>query len=159
MFAEQIFMQEIFHYAKLPTDFNERMKKLLGSEYYSFLSEYNNPPVRGLRVNVLRCEPTAFAAMSHFNLRRTPFAPEGFVVSGKVSGRHPYHHAGLFYFQEPSAMSVVTALDVHPGMRVLDLCAAPGGKSTQAGAQLHGEGLIVCNEIISSPRLGTTFKY
>ncbi|HEX2938537.1 MAG TPA: RsmF rRNA methyltransferase first C-terminal domain-containing protein [Ruminiclostridium sp.] len=134
----------------LPAAFLERMKSLPGFDFDSFIKAYEEPPFRGLRVNTLKCGVERFLNISPFQLSKVPFAEEGFYVGTEASGRHPLHHAGAFYFQEPSAMTAVTALDVKPGMRVLDLCAAPGGKSTQAAATLRGEGFILCNEVVPS---------
>lgn len=132
---------------QLPPAFLKRMQMLLASEYDAFLNEYEKPPRRGLRANLLKCGPEELKAAG-IALRPTPFCPEGFYLEGEVGGRHPWHHAGLFYLQEPSAMCVVQALRPEPGMRVLDLCAAPGGKSTQIAARLRGEGLLWSNEIV-----------
>lgn len=134
----------------LPTAFIDRMKALPGFDSDAFFACYSKPPYRGLRVNTLKCEPERFFEISPFDLKKAPFSEDGFYVGSEVSGRHPWHHAGVFYLQEPSAMSAVTALDVRPGMKVLDLCAAPGGKSTQAAARLKGHGFILCNEIVPS---------
>jgi NOL1/NOP2/sun family putative RNA methylase len=136
--------------AVLPEKFIDRMQKLHGFNFDEFIKLYDAPAYRGLRVNKLRCTPEHFADISPFALQKSPFSDDGYYIGDDVSGRHPWHHAGVFYLQEPSAMSAVTALDVHLGMKVLDLCAAPGGKTTQAAAQLLGSGLLVCNEIVSS---------
>lgn len=136
--------------SKLPREFKERMSKLPGFDYGEFIKEYEKTPFRGLRVNTLRCTADEFVNISHFKLKKLPFCDEGFYIGDDVSGKSLLHHAGVFYLQEPSAMSAVTALDVHPGMKVLDLCAAPGGKSTQAAAKLERRGFILCNEIIPS---------
>lgn len=125
------------------------MKNILKTDFDAFIESYSCPSYHGLRVNLLRCGPKEFMRKTNFELKSTPFAGEGFYC-GKLSGRHPWHHAGVFYLQEPSSMSVVSALDPQPGMKILDLCAAPGGKSTMAAARLDGKGLIVCNEIIPS---------
>jgi NOL1/NOP2/sun family putative RNA methylase len=132
----------------LPEAFLSRMRTLPGFDFEAFLRSYDLPPFRGLRVNTLRCDAGHFAGISPFALKKVPFCENGFYIGEEVSGRHPWHHAGVFYLQEPSAMSAVTALGVLPGMRVLDLCAAPGGKSTQIAAALAGKGLLVCNEIV-----------
>lgn len=135
----------------LPAGFAEKFERLPDFDAQGFLRSFEGPALRGLRVNTLKCAPEEFARRAEaegFGLSPVPFAPEGFFVRGACSGRHPWHHAGVFYLQEPSAMSAVTALDVRPGQRVLDLCAAPGGKSTQAAAKLAGEGLLFCNEVV-----------
>lgn len=136
----------------LPEKFIERMRRQLkGEEEFSaFLSSYDRPPHKGLRVNTLKISPSDFSAISPFGLTSVPWEKNGFYVAEEKIGRHPYHFAGLYYSQEPSAMSVVPLLDAQPGDRVLDLCAAPGGKSTQIAQALAGKGLLVCNEIDSS---------
>lgn len=134
----------------LPEEFLTRMQSLSDFDFDEFIKLYDAPAYRGLRVNKIRCSPEHFAEISPFALKKAPFSDDGYYIGDDVSGRHPWHHAGVFYLQEPSAMSAVTALDVRPGMKVLDLCAAPGGKTTQAAAQLLGSGLIICNEIVSS---------
>ncbi len=132
--------------------FLERMQSLLGDEFDAFLQYYNGENFRGLRVNTLKCTAEALQGALPFELKPTPFCPDGFYLPADVSslGNHPLHHAGAFYMQEPSAASAVEMLGVQPGDRVLDLCAAPGGKSTQIGAKLKGEGLLWSNEIVKS---------
>lgn len=134
----------------LPEEFITKMKNLPGFNFEEFIKDYKKPAFRGLRVNRLKCSPEHFKTVSPFKLKEVPFSSDGFYVCSEISGRHPWHHAGAFYMQEPSAMSAVTALDVTPGMKVLDLCAAPGGKSTQIAANLMGQGLLVSNEIVPS---------
>ena len=133
---------------KLPAAFEDRMKKLLGEEYGRYLEAMGTPPRRTVRLNTLKCPPERFAPLAPFARFDLPFDPAGFTLVSSVAGRHPWHHAGLFYFQEASAMAPVAVLDPKPGMRVLDLCAAPGGKSTQIASRLCGEGLLVSNEIV-----------
>lgn len=132
----------------LPPAFFKRMHTLLGSEFDAYLACMETPPRRGLRVNLLKMESDGFYGVEGFRLTGMPFCPEGFYQDGDASGHHPWHHAGAYYLQEPSAMCAARALDVSPGQRVLDLCAAPGGKSTQIAAYLKGRGLLICNEII-----------
>lgn len=133
----------------LPEKFIERMRRQLkGEEEFSaFLSSYDRPAQRGLRINTLKIDPGTFVGISPFSLSPVPWEKNGFYVTEEKIGRHPYHFAGLYYSQEPSAMSVVPLLEVQPGERVLDLCAAPGGKSTQIAQALQGKGLLVSNEI------------
>ncbi|WP_410769655.1 RsmB/NOP family class I SAM-dependent RNA methyltransferase [Fontibacillus sp. BL9] len=133
---------------QLPIAFLNRMKALLGDEYNSFLSSYDKPRYAGIRVNTLKISEDDFRAISPFQLRPIPWCGTGFYVDeGLKPGKHPYYHAGLYYIQEPSAMAPAEVLNVEPGDRVLDLCAAPGGKSTQIAAKLKGEGLLVTNDI------------
>ena len=132
--------------------FLNRMKALLGDEYEAFLQFYNGDNFRGLRVNTLKCTADKLRANLPFSLKPTPFCPDGFYLPREAvsPGNHPLHHAGAFYIQEPSATSAVEMLGVQPGEVVLDLCAAPGGKSTQIGAKLRGKGLLWSNEIVKS---------
>ena len=134
-------------------DFLLRMKSLLGDEFDEFLKFYNSDDfIKGLRVNTLKCSPEKLCSLLDFELKKTPFCDEGFYIPSDVKsiGNNPLHHAGAFYVQEPSATSAVTMLDVREGDYVLDLCAAPGGKSTQIGAKLNGTGLLWSNEIVRS---------
>lgn len=135
----------------LPVEFNENMRTLLGEkDYEAFCQSRTVPPFRGLRCNLLKCGPDVLLSSPELKLRPSPFAAEGFYTLAENPGRHPWHHAGLFYLQEPSAMSAVTAMAPEPGMNVLDLCAAPGGKSTQIAGKMNGKGLLFCNEVSSS---------
>lgn len=127
------------------------MRALLGSEADAFFAALEHSPALGLRVNPLKLRPEHFEHITPWVLEPVPWALFGFrVAEGARPGKHPYHAAGLYYLQEPSAMAVVEALDVRPGMRVLDLAAAPGGKSTQIAGYLDGAGLLVANEVESS---------
>ncbi|MBY0201897.1 RsmB/NOP family class I SAM-dependent RNA methyltransferase [Paenibacillus cucumis (ex Kampfer et al. 2016)] len=135
---------------QLPLDFAERMKRLLGDEFESFIQSYEQSPHAGLRINTLKISMEQFKEIAPFDLRPIPWCETGFYVPhGVKPGLHPYYHAGLYYIQEPSAMAPVEQLNVQPGDRVLDLCAAPGGKSTQIAAKLQGKGVLVTNDIHS----------
>lgn len=132
----------------LPAAFTERMKQMLGEEYEAFIASYEKERSQGLRVNGLKADPAEFARTAPFSLKPVPWAAEGFAYGPEDRpGRHPYHDAGVYYIQEPSAMIAASLLNPQPGEILLDLCAAPGGKSTQAAARLGGEGLLVSNEI------------
>ena len=130
----------------LPEGFAARMRALLGSEYDDFLASFDRPLCTGLRKNPLK---TGFTGdLTRFSLSPVPWCPTGFYDdAASRPGLSPYHAAGLYYLQEPSAMAPAELLDPQPGERVLDLCAAPGGKSTQLAGKLRGQGLLVCNEI------------
>lgn len=131
--------------------FLNRMKSLLGDEFDDYLKYYNSTDsFRGLRVNTLKCSADKLKELVDFELKPTPFCAEGFYIPEAIEsiGNNPLHHAGAFYVQEPSATSAVTMLDVKEGDRVLDLCAAPGGKSTQIAAALKNKGLLWSNEIV-----------
>ena len=143
----------------LPVDFINRMKKQLGQDAPAFFACYEQQPQRGLRVNSLRLSPEKFKAISPWGLVPLDILPEGFVLSTDTTaiGSHPYHLAGMFYLQEPSAMAPIAKANVQPGMSVLDLCAAPGGKSGGLAARMAGEGLLVANELV--PSRAKTLRY
>lgn len=133
----------------LPENFLYRMKNILGDEYTQFLDEYKKEPFKGLRVNTLKCSVEKFKEISGIQLTPSPFSPLSFYIDSDLKlGNSPLHHCGAFYLQEPSASSAVTALDIQPNDKVLDLCSAPGGKSTQIATLLNGTGLIWSNEIV-----------
>lgn len=137
--------------SRLPEGFQRRMRSLLGADYDAFLAGYDRPLSRGLRVNTLKISAERLSALFPLPLATVPFSPDGFAVPPDFkAGADPLHHAGAYYMQEPSAMSAVTVLDPQPGERVLDLCAAPGGKSTQIAAALSGRGLLWSNEYVRS---------
>lgn len=155
----------------LPAAFLERMQRMLGDEYEAFLDGFERENYRALRLNPLKIDLDGVSAAEKYGLScksdtaDTPAYPAahdtGFAHLTKVSwaengyyyeaedqpGKHPFHEAGLYYIQEPSAMAPAELLEVCPGERVLDLCAAPGGKSTLLAEKLKGRGLLVCNEI------------
>ena len=132
--------------------FEARERALLGERYDTLYTPPEAEAARGITVSALRAGPEQLAARADFALEPSPFCGAGFVVKepGFKPGRHPYHHAGVFYSQEPSASSAAPLLGVRPGMRVLDLCAAPGGKSSQLAAALGGRGLLVSNEYVAA---------
>lgn len=130
----------------LPDGFLTRMQQLLGAEADAFAASYDRPRSVGLRLNPLKTDTPP--ALDAFSLVPVPWEKNGFYYDAATRpGLSVYHDAGVYYLQEPSAMAPAGLLDVQPGERVLDLCAAPGGKSTQLAAALRGEGLLVCNEI------------
>ena len=140
-------------YRELPEEFLEKMKQFLGEEYPEYLASYEEEPRSGLRVNTGRLTPEQFLEMAQtadWNLKPVPWTKNGFYYQGERPSRHPWYYAGLYYLQEPSAMSPAAWLPIKPGDRVLDLCAAPGGKATALGAMLNGSGLLVANDISSS---------
>ena len=132
----------------LPQEFVNRMQDMLQEAYPAFVRSYENSKYQALRVNPLKVDKQAFLANAPFTLRPVAWEANGFYYeSDNQPGKHPWHEAGVYYIQEPSAMAPVAYLETQPGEKVLDLCAAPGGKSTQIAAALQGEGLLVCNEI------------
>ena len=128
----------------LPEEFLQRMEQQLGEEYPAFLESLERPRAVALRFNPLKGE----APELPFVLDPVPWEPNGYYYDPQARpGLHPYHEAGVYYLQEASAMSAVALLDPQPGERVCDLCAAPGGKTTQIAGRMQGEGLLLCNEI------------
>ncbi len=133
----------------LPEDFKNKMKNLLKDEYDNFLKGYENENYYSLRINTLKANKEDIIDKNIFNFSPVPWCSTGYYYeSNERPGRHSYHHAGVFYIQEASAMAVVECADIKPGHKVLDLCSAPGGKSTQISTKLCGEGLLLSNEIV-----------
>lgn len=160
----------------LPEKFLERMQNMLGEEYPAFLESLSGKRYRALRLNPLKTRIQEGKEKLPFTLSPVPWTKNGFYYEEeKQPGKHPYHEAGLYYIQEPSAMAPVPCLmeertpaaaiperqEEHvsaaaiperqeepatPG-RVLDLCAAPGGKSTQIAEYMRGRGMLITNEI------------
>ena len=136
-------------YMKLPEKYIEQMKSLLSkADFFAYLNEMEKPSTKGIRFNSLKgISEDKAVSMVEGILEKVPWAEHAYYYSDSARpGNMPLHEAGLYYIQEPSAMSAVTVLDVHPGEKVLDLCAAPGGKSTQIGAKLEGKGILISNE-------------
>lgn len=128
----------------LPVAFLERMKNQLGEEYPAFLASLERPRAVALRFNPLKGTKPNLDFVSD----PVPWEPEGYYYDpDSRPGLHPYHEAGVYYLQEASAMAPVSLLDPQPGERICDLCAAPGGKTTQIAGRMKGEGLLLCNEI------------
>lgn len=133
---------------RLPDEFLGRMQKLLGDEYPAFLDTFELERYYGLRVNTIKISPEEFQAKVPFDLKPIPWVEEGFYYSEEDEpGKHQFHSAGLYYIQEPSAMAPGALLGVQPGEKILDLCAAPGGKATQIGARLQGKGVVIANDL------------
>ena len=135
----------------LPEEFLEEMRDILGSEYEQYLDSFERPAVRGLRVNTLKWTREACMEKLPCRTEKVPWIPNGLFCDGDVRlSKDPYYYGGLYYLQEPSAMTPASLLPVEPGDMVLDLCAAPGGKSTELGARLLGRGMLVANDISHS---------
>lgn len=142
---------------ELPKAFIEEMKELLGEEYPAYLATYERPVRQGLRINLQKLTQEKWEALDPFGCEPVPWIQNGYYMEkeeGEEKGfgpsRHPYYYAGLYYIQEPSAMTPASRLPVKPGERVLDLCAAPGGKATELGCRLAGKGFLVANDISNS---------
>uniref|UniRef100_UPI00402A1E6C RsmB/NOP family class I SAM-dependent RNA methyltransferase n=1 Tax=Agathobacter rectalis TaxID=39491 RepID=UPI00402A1E6C len=137
----------------LPIEFEKKMKAFLGDEWDDFLYSYDNNRFQALRFNTLKVQSPEermriLKTLKISSDKKVSWADEAYYFDENVRpGKHPYHEMGLYYIQEPSAMSAAALLAPKPGMRVLDLCAAPGGKSTQLATYLGDSGLLVSNEI------------
>ncbi|MEE1257147.1 MAG: RsmB/NOP family class I SAM-dependent RNA methyltransferase [Lachnospiraceae bacterium] len=133
---------------KLPQEFEKRMQDMLGEAYPAFLHSYEENKYQALRVNPWKAETQELLEKSSFHLKSVPWELNGYYYeSDDQPGKHPWHEAGVYYIQEPSAMAPAAYLEAKPGEKILDLCAAPGGKTTQIASYMKGEGILVCNEI------------
>ena len=137
---------------KLSEEYLNRMRDLLGEEEFSaYLKSFDEERLYGLRVNTAKVTPEAFPELVSWDLKPVPWIPNGFYYEGtERPAKDPYYYAGLYYLQEPSAMTPAMLLPVKPGDRVLDLCGAPGGKSTELGVKLAGKGVLISNDISNS---------
>lgn len=152
------FMKKNREPGSLPADFKEKMKQLLGEEYEAYLKSFEEPCHNGLRINRLKLDRETWQQISPFSLEPVPWIENGFYYDAddeaseteQRPSKHPYYYGGLYYLQEPSAMTPANLLPVVPGDRILDICAAPGGKSTELGAKLQGKGLLFSNDISNS---------
>ena len=135
----------------LPADFLNRMRTMLGEEYEAFQKSYEEERQYGLRVNTRKISCEEFESICPFPIKKIPWVPNGYFYPSEVRpSLHPYYRAGLYYLQEPSAMTPAACLPVTPGEAVLDLCAAPGGKATELATKLAGQGILVANDISAS---------
>ena len=131
----------------LPETFLRRMQKRLGERFPAFLRVMEEAPCKGVRANPLKLTGAQLAALLPVG-DAVPWEPSGFYCDLEKVGSLPAHHAGLFYSQEPSAMCAAPLLGAKKGERVLDLCAAPGGKTTQLAGAMGGEGVLIANEYV-----------
>lgn len=135
----------------LPENFLNRMQEMLADEYDDFIDSYNRDKYQALRINTLKTTKEKFLNITKFHLSEVEWVDTGFYYEKEdFPGKHPYHEAGVYYIQEPSAMASAEVLQAMPGEKILDLCSAPGGKSTQIASMMKGEGILICNEIIAS---------
>ena len=141
--------------ADLPENFLASMKELLGEEFHDYLDCFSKERISGIRVNTNKISVERFREICPFPIRPIPWIPNGFYYDKEDNpSRHPYYAAGLYYIQEPSAMTPADLLPVEPGDFVCDLCAAPGGKATELGAKLKGKGFLLANDISNSRAKG-----
>lgn len=134
---------------ELPEKFCENMKELLGEEYENYWDSFQEKSYSAIRINTNKITLEQWKKINPFTTVQVPWTDKGFYYDPQkeTPSKHPYYYAGLYYIQEPSAMIPASILPVTPGDKVLDLCAAPGGKATELGAKLQGKGLLVANDI------------
>ena len=135
---------------ELPIKYKERMKALLGAEFDNYVKAFSEEPVRAFRVNTDKISLEDFQKINIFSSEKIPYVQNGFYLNFDKIGNHPYHHAGMIYVQEPGAMAPAECVEIKPDWKILDMCAAPGGKSTQLRNKLSEKGVLVSNEIIPS---------
>lgn len=137
--------------SRLPESYLERMKDMLGNEFQAYLESFGKAAQSGLRINRLKLSVEDYKKISKYELTPVPWIDNGcYVSANEQPAKHPHYYAGLYYLQEPSAMTPANVLPVVPGDRVLDMCAAPGGKSTELASRLQGKGVLVANDISNS---------
>ena len=141
---------------RLPENFEKKMRDLLKEDFDDYIACYEEPRYYGLRVNTNKISVEEFKKICPFEIEPIPWIENGFYYDGEhvTPSKHPYYFAGLYYLQEPSAMTPANRLPVEPGDKVLDVCAAPGGKATELGAKLQGEGVLAANDISNSRAKG-----
>ncbi|MDO5573368.1 MAG: RsmB/NOP family class I SAM-dependent RNA methyltransferase [bacterium] len=140
---------------RLPDTFCKEMKELLDTEYEDYILSFEKPRHYGLRINTTKLSKEQFEQIVPFQVKEIPFISNGFYYQeNDEPAKHPFYYAGLYYLQEPSAMTPAELLPVEQGDCVLDLCAAPGGKATQLAAKLNGTGVLLANDISVSRARG-----
>lgn len=132
----------------LPVAYETRMRALLGEEFDAYAASLAEPNVRAFRVNTDKISLADFESLGVLTGERIPYVENGFYLTEEHIGDHPFHHAGMIYVQEPAAMAPAECIPIQPDWHVLDMCAAPGGKSTQLKNKLGPSGVLVSNEII-----------
>ena len=139
----------------IPEGFKKKMKTVLGDEYPEFISALEGgEAVRGMRANLIKTTPEKLVGDGEFKLEPIPYVENGFILrEERAMGASPYHHAGMIYMQDPGAMASAAALDIQSDWWVADLCAAPGGKSSQIAERLSEGGFLHCEKLraLSAP--------
>ena len=134
----------------IPQQFSDRMRQMPGLDFDAFEAALNTPAVRALRVNTIKTSTERLLPVLPFSLAPLPFTDHAFYAPEDKVGALAAHHAGMFYMQDPGAISTVCAASPQQGLRVIDLCAAPGGKTTQLAAAIGEEGVLVSNEYVTA---------
>ena len=134
----------------LPPLFEERMRKLLGADFENYKAALNEIPIKAFRVNTDKISVEEFEKLEFYTDKKVPYCDNAYYLENQKLGNHPYHHAGMIYIQEPAAMAPAECIDIQPDWNILDMCAAPGGKSSQLKNKLGENGVLVSNEIIHS---------
>ena len=133
---------------RLSEKYLNKMKELLGDEYDDYLNSFNEKRIHSLRVNNAKISNEEFERICPFKIKRIPWIENGYYFDeSDRPSKHPYYYAGLYYLQEPSAMTPANVLPIEKGDIVLDACAAPGGKSLELASKLGDSGLLVSNDI------------
>ena len=137
---------------RLPENFEKKMRDLLKEDFDDYIACYEEPRYYGLRVNTNKISVEEFKKICPFEIEPIPWIENGFYYDGEhvTPSKHPYYFAGLYYLQEPSAMTPANRLPVEPGDKVLDVCAAPGGKATELVGRLQGKGFLLANDLSNS---------
>lgn len=136
---------------RLPEKYLSDMKSLLGDEFDAYIDSFHKPSYHGLRINRLKLTGESFLKLSPFEVKKVPFIDNGFYYDNEINpAKDVYYYAGLYYLQEPSAMLPANRLPIIENDKVLDLCAAPGGKATELAGKLNGTGLLYANDISAS---------
>ncbi len=135
---------------QLPAKYEKRMRALLKADFELYEKAINDEPVRAFRVNTDKIPLEDFEKLNTFSCGKIPYVENGFYLEHDKIGNHPFHHAGMIYVQEPAAMAPAECVEIEPDWTVLDMCAAPGGKSSQIKNKLGEKGVLVSNEIIPS---------
>ncbi len=130
---------------KIPEEFDKKMNKIIPF-YDKFLEELDKDSVKGINVNTTKISTKEFKKIFPYKIKKIPYSDNSFYLEENVKiGNHPYHHAGLFYSQDPGACMPINSINIKEDYKVLDLCSSPGGKSIQV-AQLLKKGFLVSNE-------------
>ncbi len=136
---------------KLPQIYVDRMKELLKDDYQVYIDSFEDKRIYGLRLNNLKTDSDAFLKITDIDLQKVPWIENGYFYNEDIKpAKHPHYFAGLYYIQEPSAMTPASRLPIDKGDYVLDMCSAPGGKSTELASKLGNTGLLVSNDISNS---------